>query len=137
MFPDRFSWQSLLVTCGLLPLLGACTMVPARELSFANPPSIGDVLRPQSGLAVCTNEQAATAMALTGFFLPGCETLTSEGLTFRVVAVEFRDLGNNQQFWLVRAIAKSSQNVSPALSAAAVDDATREVWATFPWHDWA
>ncbi len=89
------------------------------ELTYRNPPRKGAWLQPQAHLVTCLSEQLAITMALTGFFLDGCELLQT-ARTHQVASVTKRDFGNDQLVWI-----------------AVVMTSSGTVWVPVPWHDWA
>ena len=91
----------------------------SAEITFRNPPRKGDWLRPQPHLVICNTEQLAITMALTGFFLDGCELLATEK-THKVESVTQRDFGSDQLVWMATVSAGNGIH-----------------WVPFPWHDWA
>lgn len=58
-------------------------------------------------------------MAQTGFYMPGCADI-NEANSLRVIAMEFRDLGNGQELWLATVALAGERGFIP-----------------IPWHNWA
>ena len=88
------------------------------EISFRNPPELHEWLVPQNGLVVCESEQIAMTMALTGFFLDTCQTISRPD-QYQVTALDLRELEDGNMTWMVEV---------------ASSDGT--AWVPLPWHDW-
>lgn len=125
------STTKMVLTAALLVSLGACQSVDssrllssiagvavAEEISFRNPPKLNEWLVPQNGLVACESEQIAMTMALTGFFLDTCHTVTHPD-QYQVRALDLRELADGHMTWMVE-----------------VAGAEGTAWVPLPWHDW-
>jgi len=88
------------------------------EISFRNPPELNETLIPQNGLVACKSEELAMTMALTGFLLDTCHTVTYSD-QYQVRSLEIRDLADGNKTWMVK-----------------VEGSGGTAWVPLPWHDW-
>lgn len=125
------SAAKMLLTTALFMNLGACQSAGSGsllsnisgaavvgEISFRNPPKLNEWLIPQNGLVACESEQLAMTMALTGFFLDTCHTVTHPD-QYQVKALDLRELADGHMTWMVEVA--GSQGTA---------------WVPLPWHDW-
>jgi len=106
----------------------------ARDIGYNNLPKIRHYLQPQSGMVVCRDQQAAIAMALTGFFIESCATLTKPD-HWQVQQLTFKDMGEGRTLWLVEVHARGEAEEDKAGQTGKHDE-ENTAWAPLPWHDW-
>ena len=99
-------------------LPGIYSVATTDPISFSNPPEINEWLIPQNGLIACQSEELAMTMALTGFLLDTCDSVTRPD-QYQVTSVDLRDLADGHKTWMVKV--EGSEGIA---------------WVPLPWHNW-